>query len=136
MNWQSGTDDDQLRPRSSVTRRSDELAAELADVGVDEFVRRRVSAEDMPLKLMRDLSRAASVRDHDVHRYRQRRYEWTERRLQVLRLMADGYKDHEIASVLQIGYQTVKTHVKTIYAMLDARNRAHAVHLAHLNKII
>lgn len=51
----------------------------------------------------------------------------TSRELDVLRRVADGGRNAEIATQLGIKEETVKAHVRTILAKLDARSRAHAV---------
>jgi LuxR family maltose regulon positive regulatory protein len=50
----------------------------------------------------------------------------TERELDVLRLIAQGLTNQEIADVLFISVNTVKTHAKHIYDKLNVRNRAQA----------
>jgi DNA-binding NarL/FixJ family response regulator len=54
----------------------------------------------------------------------------TERELQVLRLLADGHRDKEIAEILTIAPATSKNHVKSILEKLNAKNRTQAVSLA------
>jgi ATP/maltotriose-dependent transcriptional regulator MalT len=49
------------------------------------------------------------------------------RELQVLRLMADGTPNEQIAAELVIGVTTVKSHVNGIFRKLDAANRLEAV---------
>lgn len=56
--------------------------------------------------------------------------ELTERETQVLRLVAEGYSNGEIADVLFIAESTAKTHVKRILAKVGARDRAQAVVIA------
>ena len=51
----------------------------------------------------------------------------TEREREVLRLMATGLSNVEIAGELYLGIQTVKTHVGNILAKLGARDRTQAV---------
>jgi NarL family two-component system response regulator LiaR len=50
----------------------------------------------------------------------------TAREAEVLRFLADGRTDHEIAGVLTISPRTVETHVSAILHKLGARNRAEA----------
>lgn len=50
----------------------------------------------------------------------------TVREVVVLRLMADGRMDHEIAAALTISPRTVETHVSNILHKLGVRNRAEA----------
>ena len=50
----------------------------------------------------------------------------TRRETEILRLLADGLSDHEIAETLTISPRTVESHVSSILHKLDARNRAEA----------
>jgi two-component system, NarL family, response regulator LiaR len=50
----------------------------------------------------------------------------TERETEVLRLLAKGYANKEIAAELTIGEKTVKTHVSNILAKLDVPSRTQA----------
>jgi DNA-binding NarL/FixJ family response regulator len=54
----------------------------------------------------------------------------TERELEVLRLMAQGQMNKEIAAALVISERTVKFHVSAILSKLGAGNRTEAVTLA------
>jgi DNA-binding NarL/FixJ family response regulator len=51
----------------------------------------------------------------------------TTRELEVLRLLADGLSNLEIAGKLVIAEETAKTHVRHLLGKLAARTRAHAV---------
>jgi DNA-binding NarL/FixJ family response regulator len=53
--------------------------------------------------------------------------ELTERELEVMRLVAEGYSNREIAGALFLAEGTVKNHVSTILLKLDARDRTNAV---------
>jgi LuxR family maltose regulon positive regulatory protein len=58
----------------------------------------------------------------------------TQREREVLRLMATGRSNPEIATELVIAVTTVKTHVKNIYGKLNVDNRFQAVaHAQELN---
>lgn len=59
------------------------------------------------------------------------RAQLTEREAEVLRLMAQGMSNGEIAEALFLGVQTVKTHVSSTLAKLGARDRTQAVVIAY-----
>jgi DNA-binding NarL/FixJ family response regulator len=52
------------------------------------------------------------------------------REVQVLQLVAGGYRNKSIAAQLDISEETVKMHVKNAMAKLDANDRTHAVTIA------
>lgn len=50
-----------------------------------------------------------------------------DRELEVLRLIAQGYSNHEIASRLVLGLSTIKTHINNLFRKLDVTSRTQAI---------
>jgi DNA-binding NarL/FixJ family response regulator len=60
----------------------------------------------------------------------------TSREIDILRLIAQGKANKEIAHQIGVGEETVKAHLKSIFAKLDVADRTHAVTLAAKRGII
>ncbi|TGB08768.1 response regulator transcription factor [Streptomyces sp. MZ04] len=60
----------------------------------------------------------------------------TEREEEVLRLMATGLSNPEIARSLMVSLETVKTHVGNVLTKLGAQNRTHAVVIAYASGLV
>jgi DNA-binding NarL/FixJ family response regulator len=60
----------------------------------------------------------------------------TPREIDVLRLIADGLSNSEIATEFGVSGETVKTHVGRIFAKLGARDRAQAVVAAYESGLV
>jgi DNA-binding NarL/FixJ family response regulator len=59
----------------------------------------------------------------------------SDRELGVIRLLAQGRSNAEIAETLRLGHSTVKTHVSRILAKLELRDRLQLAAFAHQNEI-
>jgi DNA-binding NarL/FixJ family response regulator len=54
----------------------------------------------------------------------------TEREIAILRLVADGHSNKQIAGELRLSADTIKAYLKTIFAKLEVDDRTHAVTVA------
>ncbi|WP_327224233.1 response regulator transcription factor [Streptomyces platensis] len=55
----------------------------------------------------------------------------TTREVEVLRLIAEGQSNPEIARTLHVSMATVKTHINNLFAKAGLRDRAQAIHYAY-----
>ncbi|MCD8508615.1 MAG: response regulator transcription factor [Bacillus sp. (in: Bacteria)] len=77
-------------------------------------------------KIMTKMRQKPEVHLHD---------QLTERELEVLKLMADGKSNQEIADELFIALKTVKVHVSNILSKLEVHDRTQAVIYAFKNEL-
>ena len=59
----------------------------------------------------------------------------TPREAEVLKLLAAGLSNHEIAAELVISGHTVKTHINHVFAKTGSRDRAQAIRYAHEHQL-
>ncbi|MGZ4359051.1 MAG: response regulator [Gaiellaceae bacterium] len=111
----------------------------LKDAGADELLHavRVVAAGEALLspsitrRLIEDYARRPPAREQPAALV-----ELTPRELEVLRLIARGLSNREIARDLVVGDATVKTHVARIFTKLDLHDRAQAVVLAYESGLV
>jgi DNA-binding NarL/FixJ family response regulator len=111
----------------------------LKDAGADELMHAvRVVATGEALlspsitrRLIEDYARRPPARERPAALG-----ELTPRELEVLRLIARGLPNSEIAQTLFVGDATVKTHISRIFAKLDLHDRAQAVVLAYESELV
>jgi DNA-binding NarL/FixJ family response regulator len=60
----------------------------------------------------------------------------TRRELEILRLVAEGYSNSELAKMLWVTEQTVKFHLSNIYRKLDVANRTEASRWAQIHGLL
>jgi len=111
----------------------------LKDAGADELLHavRVIAAGDALLspsvtrRLIADFASRPTSRDRPAALD-----DLTPRELEVLRLVARGLSNADIAAGLVVGDATVKTHVARIFAKLDLHDRAQAVVLAYESGLV
>jgi DNA-binding NarL/FixJ family response regulator len=111
----------------------------LKDAGADELLHavRVIAAGDALLspsitrRLIADFATRPPIHDQPAALV-----DLTPRELEVLRLVARGLSNAEIAALLVVGDATVKTHVARIFAKLDLHDRAQAVVLAYESGLV
>jgi DNA-binding NarL/FixJ family response regulator len=54
----------------------------------------------------------------------------TDRELEVLQLVADGYCNRDVGARLHLSEDTIKSHLRNLFEKFDARNRTHAAVIA------
>jgi DNA-binding NarL/FixJ family response regulator len=120
------------------------------EAGAAGFVLKEASADDL-VRAARTVAEGGSWIDPAVlprvlaayratvvphAREEQKLEQLTERELDVLRLMASGATNAEIAGELSVSGATVKTHVGSIFAKLGTRDRAGAIVFAYQHGIV
>lgn len=60
----------------------------------------------------------------------------THREMEILKLMAAGYRNKEIAERTFVSFETIKTHVRHIFEKLDAFTRVQAIRRAEELKLL
>jgi DNA-binding NarL/FixJ family response regulator len=131
------------RPRVLVltTFDLDEVVDDALDAGADGFLLKRATPEQLvdgirtvhagdalvaPAVTRRLLAAYARRRPPDRERLA-RAARLTEREAEVLRALADGLSNSEIAKRIWVSPETVKTHIKSILGKLEVRDRTQAV---------
>ena len=89
-----------------------------------------------PATLARLLERFGSLSDENSAFDTSRLEALTEREDEVLRLVAEGLSNAEIAALLYLSETTVKTHVSNLLRKIGARDRVHAVIAAYDSGIV
>jgi DNA-binding NarL/FixJ family response regulator len=142
--------DDPLDILVLTTFGEDDVLWGAIEAGAAGFVLKDSSAEDL-IAAVRAIAGGGAWFDHAVaprllERYRlvvapaardaTRLEELTDREHDVLRLMARGATNAEIAGVLFVAEATVKTHVGSIFGKLGVRDRAAAIVFAYDHGVV
>jgi DNA-binding NarL/FixJ family response regulator len=143
------TDPDPPRVLILTTFDLDEYVYEALTIGASGFLLKDVRAGE-PTEAIRTVAAGESLLSPAITRKLIEQYvrrpapgtlppelnELTERELEVLKLLARGLSNAEIAKQLYLGTSTIKSHVNRILAKLDRRDRVQAVVLAYESGLI
>jgi DNA-binding NarL/FixJ family response regulator len=112
--------------------KGDEDIHRAIDAGAMTYLLKDTLADDLP-RIVREVHEGRRPLPPDVVARLEERAAsptLTSREVEVMRLVAAGRRDKEIAIVLGISSQTVRVHVKNIYAKLGVSDRTEAMSVA------
>lgn len=112
--------------------KGDEDIHRAMDAGAMTYLLKDTLADDLP-RIVREVHEGRRLLPPDVVAKLEERAAsptLTSREVEVMRLVAAGRRDKEIAVALGISSQTVRVHVKNIYAKLDVSDRTEAMSVA------
>jgi DNA-binding NarL/FixJ family response regulator len=104
-------------------------------IGGDDYLVKPIDPDELTARLRRLITRAASVRAEAGPRG-DAFADLTTRESEVLRLLARGLNQEEIARALAISPATVGTHIQRILNKLDVHSRTQAVALAYRERLV
>jgi DNA-binding NarL/FixJ family response regulator len=128
---------------------SDEEKVELLELGIRGFAPRELSSDELEKTLLHvnkgeiwvsrsvinlSLRKMTSYKTPQVFNYKNH-FQLTEREIEILRAMALGLKNKQIAEKLFISEKTVKTHINRVFKKLGVNSRAKAVLTAVENQV-
>ena len=132
-----------------TTFERDDYVFEALRAGASGFILKNAPPEDLieAVRVIADGNAllAPSVTRRIINEFAQRtpRYDLknklsslTEREIEVMRLIAKGKTNSEIAADLFVGETTVKTHISNLFTKLDLRDRVQAVVYAYESGLI
>ena len=118
--------------------KGDEDIHRAIDAGASTYLLKDTLADDLP-GIVRDVHAGRQTLPPDVRAKLEERAALptlTTREVEVMKLLAAGRRDKEIAIALAISSQTVRVHVKNIYAKLGVGDRTEAMNVAIRRGII
>jgi DNA-binding NarL/FixJ family response regulator len=118
---------------------ADETIEAALRIGAHAFISKSIHPDELPEALRRAAAEPVTQaigRADKRHESAAEAKGLTERELAVLRSLAEGKTNKEIAKALWLAEQTVKFHLTNIYRKLDVRSRTEAVHWAYSHGIL
>lgn len=98
-------------------------------LGADDYVVKPFAADELVVRVRAVLRRSAPP-------VPKRMASLTRRELQVLRMLADGRSQQQIAGDLVISPKTVATHIERVLEKLGVRSRSQAIALAYRENLV
>jgi DNA-binding NarL/FixJ family response regulator len=104
-------------------------------VGVEDFAQafaasKRLTADEVLLRYQRDPFTAAQASGEPAPSL------LTSREVEVLRLVASGLTDAQVAEKLVVSVRTINAHLQSIYGKLDVQSRTAAVREASARNLL
>jgi len=99
-------------------------------LGADDYIVKPFDPDELLARVRRLTSRALHRRPTSID------YDLTRREREVLRLLAAGIAQDDIASRLFISPKTVATHIQRVLGKLSVHSRAQAVAVAHREHLV
>jgi len=118
---------------------SEETAREALSLGACAFISKRIDPDELPDALLAAFEETVPepiglIHDGDIPAVREAGL--TERELEILRALAEGLANGQIAKRLWLAEQTVKFHLTNIYRKLGVSSRTEAVHWAYSHGLL
>lgn len=116
----------------------EELVKEAIRSGAEGYLLKDISKEEL-FKAINDVyagkaylhgDLAKSILDDFANDRRRKRKNVTKREREILKLISEGKSNKQIADILNLSIETVKTHIRNIFEKLEAADRAQAVAIA------
>jgi DNA-binding NarL/FixJ family response regulator len=104
-------------------------------LGADDYLVKPIDPDELTARLRRLMTRAAT-HEAEAGRRPGTFAELTTRESEVLRLLASGLNQEDIARSLEISPATVGTHIQRILSKLDVHSRTQAVALAYRERLV
>ena len=77
-----------------------------------------------------------SITDLSSREHQSENHVISERELEIVKYIAEGYSNKKIAETVHISEQTAKAHIHNIFTKLGARDRAHTVAICFRKKLL